>query len=198
MSRHKVGKFILTFVVGAGAVIAIAVDWNPTHLFNPRWHPHARFDDAMYLFFLDGMSLIVLWLLWRRAAEPGLGVTVVVLFAAAVWTPFFYIEALIPSTSPLAADDFPVVRVGGMRFAPNVIIAAVFFLLALIGYWLARDAGRGGQTPRSVGTLNFNEWICRRCGQVQESEIQRKPLEMRWRRSVTRRPPALLSSLYFS
>ena len=107
MSRHKIGKFILTFVVVAGALIATAVYWNSTHLFNPTWHPHARFHDAMYLFFLDGMSLIVLWLLWRRAAEPGLGVTVAVLFVAAVWTPFFYIEALIPGTSPLRRRRCP-------------------------------------------------------------------------------------------
>src|SRR5215470_14416069 len=132
----------MSFVIVVGAVVATAVDWNTTHLFNPTWHPHARFHDAMYLFLLDGMSLVVLWLLWRRSAEPGLGVTVAALFSAATWTPFFFIEALIPGTSPLAADNVPVVTVAGMRFAPNVIIAAVLFLLTLIGYWLARDAGR--------------------------------------------------------
>jgi hypothetical protein len=59
-----------------------------------------------------------------------------------VWTPFFYIEALIPGTSPLAEDTMPVVHVGGLRLAPNVIIAAVLFLLTLIGYGLARREPR--------------------------------------------------------
>jgi len=27
-----------------------------------------------------------------------------------------------------------------MSFAPNLIVAAVLFLLTVIGYWLARDA----------------------------------------------------------
>jgi hypothetical protein len=36
----------------------------------------------------------------------------------------------------------PVVHFGGMRLAPNVIIAAVLVLLTLIGYWLARRETR--------------------------------------------------------
>ena len=64
------------------------------------------------------------------------------LFAAAAWTPFFYVEALIPGTSLLASDDVPVLKVAGMTFAPNLIVAAVLFLLTVIAYWLAHDAGR--------------------------------------------------------
>lgn len=143
MNRHRrLGRLVLTFVLVIGPILATAVDWNATHLFNPTWHPHARFHDALYLFFLDATSLLVLWLLWRGSTEPDLGVTVATLFSAAVWTPFFYIEALIPGTSPLAEDNMPVVHVGGMRFAPNVIIAAVLFLLTLIGYLVARGEAR--------------------------------------------------------
>jgi Family of unknown function (DUF6640) len=139
MMRRKLGKLILSFVLVVGAVVATAVDWNATHLFNPAWHPHARFHDAMFLLFLDATSLIVLWLLWRPSKEPDVGLKVAALFAAAAWTPFFYIEALIPGTSLLASDDVPVLKVAGMAFAPNLIIAAVLFLLTVIGYWLARD-----------------------------------------------------------
>jgi len=141
MNRRKLGKSILSFVLVVGAVVATAVDWNTTHLFNPTWHPHARFHDALFLLLLDGMSLVVLWLLWRQSNEPGLGLKVAAMFSAAAWTPFFYIEALIPGTSLLAANDVPVLKVGGMTFPPNLIVAAVLFLLTVIAYWLARDAG---------------------------------------------------------
>jgi len=153
MNHHRLGKFLLTFVLVIGAILATAVDWNTTHLFNPAWHPHARFHDAMYLLLLDTTSILVLWLLWRGSTEPDLGVTVAALFSLAVWTPFFYIEALIPGTSPIAEEKMPVVHVGGMRLAPNVIIAAVLVLLTLIGYWLARrpikPSGGVDRSPRS-------------------------------------------------
>jgi hypothetical protein len=90
---------------------------------------------------LDAMSLVVLWLLWRRSTEPEVGLKVAALFAAAVWTPFFYIESLIPGTSLLASDNVPVLKVGSMTFAPNLVVAAVLFLLTLVAYWLARAAG---------------------------------------------------------
>ena len=140
MNRNKLGKRLLSFVLVVGAVVSTAVDWNTTHLFNPAWHPHARFHDALFLLILDAMSLVTLWLLWRQSKEPEIGFTVAALFAAAVWTPFFYIEALIPGTSLLASDNVPVLKVGGMSFAPNLIVAAVLFLLTVIAYWLARDA----------------------------------------------------------
>ena len=140
MNRNKLGKSILSFVLVVGAVVSTAVDWNTTHLFNPAWHPHARFHDALFLLILDAMSLVALWLLWRQSKEPEIGFKAAALFSAAVWTPFFYIEALIPGTSLLATDNVPVLKVGGMTFPPNLIVAAVLFLLTVIAYWLARDA----------------------------------------------------------
>ena len=140
MNRRQLGKAILSFVLVAGAVVSTAVDWNDTHLFNPAWHPHARFHDALFLLMLDATSLVVLWLLWRPSKEPEVGLKVAALFAAAVWTPFFYIEALIPGTSLLATDNVPVLKVGGMVFAPNLVVAAVLFLLTVVAYGLTRKA----------------------------------------------------------
>ena len=140
MRRTKLGKFILGFVLVIGAVVSTAVDWNATHLFNPAWHPHARFHDALFLALLDGTTLIVLWLLWRPSREPAVAVTAATLFSLAVWTPFFYIEALIPGTSLLASADVPLLTLGSLRLPPNLVVAIVFALLTLVGYLLARDA----------------------------------------------------------
>lgn len=138
MNRSKLGKSILSFVLVVGAVVTTAVDWNTTHLFNPAWHPHARFHDALFLLFVDGTSLVALWLLWRQSKEPDIGLKVAALLSAALWTPFFYITTLIPGTSLLAAEDVPVLRVAGLSFPPNVIVAGVLLLLTVVGYSLAR------------------------------------------------------------
>jgi len=64
------------------------------------------------------------------------------LFALAVWTPFLYIEALIPGTSLLASNDVPMLKLAGLVLPPNLAIAIVSIVLTLVGYALARDAGR--------------------------------------------------------
>ena len=142
MRRTRLGKFILTFVLVVGAVVSTAVDWNRTHLFNPAWHPHARFHDALFLALLDGTTLIMLWLLWRPSREPAVAVAATALYLLAVWTPFLYIEALIPGTSLLASANVPVLRLGGVSLPPNLAVAIVVVLLSLAGWLLARDAGR--------------------------------------------------------
>jgi uncharacterized protein DUF6640 len=144
MNRRKLGKSVLSFVLVAGAAVSTAVDWNTTHLFNPAWHPHARFHDALFLMIIDAMSLVALWLLWRRSREPEIAVKVAALLSAAIWTPFFYITTLIPGTSLLAAEDVPVLRVAGMAVPPNLVVAAVLLLLTIIGYGLARAAREAG------------------------------------------------------
>jgi uncharacterized protein DUF6640 len=144
VGRNKLGRLILSFVLVVGAIVSTAVDWNTTHLFNPTWPPHARFHDALFLMFLDGASLIMLWLLWRPSKEPGVAVTASTLFSVAVWTPFFYTEALIPGTSLLASPDVPVLRVAGAAIPPNVLVAIVLLFFTLVGYWLARDVRSHG------------------------------------------------------
>jgi hypothetical protein len=142
MRRMRLGKFILTFVLVVGAVVSTAVDWNDTHLFNPAWHPHARFHDGLFLALLNGTTLIMLWLLWRPSREPAVAVAATTLYLLAVWTPFLYIEALIPGTSLLASANVPVLRLGGVSLPPNLAVAIVVVLLSLAGWLLARDAGR--------------------------------------------------------
>ena len=86
-----------------------------------------------------------IWLV--DAPEPEVGIKVAALFSVTVWTPFFYIEALIPGTSLLASDDVPVLKVAGMSLAPNLIVAAVLLLLTAAAYWLARDPGSDAKIP---------------------------------------------------
>jgi hypothetical protein len=142
MNRSKLGRSVLTFVLVVGAIVSTAVDWNDTHLFNPAWHPHARFHDALFLLLLDGMTLLGLWLLWRPAREPRLGIDVAALMSVIIWTPFFYITTLIPGTSLLANDDVPVFHVAGLSAPPNVIVAGALLLLTALAYALARAASR--------------------------------------------------------
>jgi hypothetical protein len=142
VNRGKLGRSIMSFVLVVGAVISTAVDWNATHLFNPNWHPHARFHGALFLMILDAMTVVALWLLWRRSKEPEIGLKVAALFVAAVWMPFLYIETLVPGSSLLASEDVPVLKVAGMTFAPNLVVAAVLLLLTAIAYWIAREPRR--------------------------------------------------------
>lgn len=124
--------------------MSTAVDWNASHLFNPAWHPHARFHGALFLLILDVMSVVALWLLWRKSKEPVIGVKVAALFSVAVWTPFFYIETLVPGASLLVGDDVPVLQLGDMSLAPNLIFATVLFSLTIVAYWLARETDKDG------------------------------------------------------
>ena len=142
MGRQKLGKLVLGFVLVVGAVVSTAVDWNTTHLFNPDWPPHARFHDGLFLALLNGATLIVLWLLWRPSREPHIGIAVAALFSVVVWTPFFYIETLIPGTSLLASPDVPVLKLGSVALPPNLIVAAVLLFFTAVGWWLARDVRR--------------------------------------------------------
>jgi hypothetical protein len=139
MTRNTAGKLLLSFVLIAGAAVSVLVDMNHTHLFNHHWHPHAVFHDALMLLFLCGVSLLALWVLWRRSAEPAVGLRVAALVPVLFWTPFYYITWLLPHSSLNATDEaLPVVA--GVTVYPNVVVATLLLVLTAVGYLLARDS----------------------------------------------------------
>jgi hypothetical protein len=63
------GRLLVTAaIVGTGPSFAW-FDLNRTHIFNPRWTPHARFHDASAVVTEVGWSIASLWLLWRRGTR---------------------------------------------------------------------------------------------------------------------------------
>ena len=140
MNKNKLGKIIITFVLIVGAIVSVAVDWNSTHLFNPDWHPHAKFHDALMLLLLCGVSALGVWQLWRKSLEPDVAVKIACLIVVAFWLPFFYITWVVPGTSLLATESVSelVLHIGGMNVYPNVLIAGVLLILTTIGYFLTR------------------------------------------------------------
>ena len=67
------GRLILSLVLVSSAAALIGFQWNDSHVFNPGWHPHARFHAVQLLIFGIAMSSTELWLLWRRSLEPRIG-----------------------------------------------------------------------------------------------------------------------------
>ncbi|MBF2029844.1 MAG: hypothetical protein IGS48_24340 [Oscillatoriales cyanobacterium C42_A2020_001] len=134
----RISRILLSVVLVSTAVVSVAVDWNTTHIFNPEWHPHAKFHDVVMLWLLSGMSMMALWLLWRRSTEPDIAYTVAMLVPVVFWSPFFFTTLVVPGTS-LQADlkEAPPV-IAGIPIYPNVTVATVSVILALIGYFLHR------------------------------------------------------------
>ncbi|WP_375471875.1 DUF6640 family protein [uncultured Nostoc sp.] len=135
---RRISRILLSIVLVSTAVVSVAVDWNATHLFNSEWHPHAKFHDAVMLWLLSGMSIVALWLLWRRTTEPDIGYTVAMLVPVIFWSPFFFVTLVIPGTSLQADLKEPPPIIGGIPIYPNVVVATVSVILALIGYGLYR------------------------------------------------------------
>jgi uncharacterized protein DUF6640 len=139
MDRFTLGKTVMTFVLGAGAILGFVLDWSPNHLLNPEWHPHARFHGALLLFLWTGVSAIGVWLLWRRSAEPELAMKIAALISLSFWTPFFYITAVLPNSTLWAGPPGAMPRVAGVIVYPNVVVAVAFLILTVAAYKLAHS-----------------------------------------------------------
>ena len=161
----RLGRWMMTGVLVAQAVLGFYLDWSPNHLLNPLWHGHARFHGALLLFLLAGVSAMGVWLLWRKSKEPEVAVQVAAMISAAFWTPFFYVTFLLPGSTLWAGDPNRMIHVAGSVFYPNVAVAALFLALTGAAWRLCRthperrSIGRpffgrtrpGARAPRPIG-----------------------------------------------
>jgi hypothetical protein len=140
-TRLKIARLLMTVLLAVGSVASFLLDWSGNHLLNPLWHPHARFHGALLLFFLAGVSLTGIWLMWRRSLEPNIAVQVAALLSISYWLPLFYVPFLLPSASWWAGRPGAEPRIDGMIVYPNLIVAGLFLAVTLAAAWLSRGTG---------------------------------------------------------
>ncbi|MEV5710476.1 DUF6640 family protein [Actinoallomurus sp. NPDC052274] len=128
-----------TAALGSGISHTLA-DLNRTHVFNPRWTPHARFHAASAIATDVGWSIASLWLLWRPGTrhEQELALKIAALHPILSYAPF-YIAVAVPGSK---AEDEPgqIPRVAGIPV--NLFVAGVLSGLSVLGYLLAHADDR--------------------------------------------------------
>lgn len=145
--RDIVGRLLLSVAVISVVTAPLAADLNETHIFNDAWPPHARFHNAVVVFTSSGLTLIGLWLLWRKTSEFRTHLFLAMLIPVVSWGAFFP-ALLIPGTG---VEDVPgeLPRVLGM--ALNLFVALMFVLLSLVGWLLSLTAHRRPDAPYLAG-----------------------------------------------
>jgi hypothetical protein len=113
-------------------------DWNKTHLFNPKWTPHAKFHDAMTISLASMLGLSSISLLQKKDGNSIFNLKIGTLLPAYFWASMIIAFAF-PNAKGLEAE-FPkkVPRIGKIWL--NEGIAGTLFLTLLgIGYLLERS-----------------------------------------------------------
>ncbi|GIJ92522.1 hypothetical protein Asppvi_001800 [Aspergillus pseudoviridinutans] len=124
------GSILITLVGITTSVGCYIADWNETHIYNPRWPPHAKFHNGQTMSLGMVLGLTTLYYLYRPATSAELkchylqtSVWIGSLYWITQLSAFFY-------PGSLAVD--PEFGQGG----PQVYICAAMFAMLCTGYWM--------------------------------------------------------------
>lgn len=85
MKNWRIGAWIITLVALVTIVGPFVADWNETHIYNPRWTPHAKFHNAQTMLLGVGLGVSALWFVWRRTGDRKTNLIAAFIFAALYW-----------------------------------------------------------------------------------------------------------------
>jgi hypothetical protein len=143
---YFVPRLLFTLVAFAIAVGPIFADFNKTHATNPLWTPHARFHVVWQVLSQNGVSLIILYLLWSPSTD---GTTHIWLAAMLnyVWGASFF--ATLASMSMFDGSLKDVNGIKPFRFNifgtiylvdTNLFGGTILMLINTLGIWLVVSA----------------------------------------------------------
>ncbi|KAK0313012.1 hypothetical protein LTR29_011569 [Friedmanniomyces endolithicus] len=119
------GRALITVANLLYAVGAFAADFNETHVYNPRWPPHARFHNGQTMtlgVFLSGMSL---YFAYRRPSTASASSVKEGMFYSALIGSFYCAAGLTAILYPGTDWKDPDITVGGAQPAlfSGVVVA---------------------------------------------------------------------------
>ena len=141
MGAELLGRLMLSVVIAGTVAAVIGFAWNASHVFNPDWHPHARFHAAQFTFFVTFMSPVGLRLLWRRSPEPRVALLAVAATAVCFWGAEFF-AFFVPDTSPSPdLSDSNTFRLLGFEVYGNLFFSGVMIALSVLACLLTGAVG---------------------------------------------------------
>ncbi|KAI2468648.1 hypothetical protein F4781DRAFT_397397 [Annulohypoxylon bovei var. microspora] len=126
------GRLLLTAdAIGLSVGAVVADCFNETHMFNPRWPPHAKFHNAQTVAIAVILAGLTLYYTWRPAKTPELRREFV--FISAVAGSVYWIAGLLAILPPGTMGVDP--EFGGPAF-PQAKLFVGFMGAGLLGAWL--------------------------------------------------------------
>lgn len=134
------GRILLTLVALTTSIGGYLADWNETHVFNPRWTPHAKFHNGQTMSMGMVLGLTTLYFLYRPkpqslfASAPAVQQTFERdSLATGAWLASLY------WITQLSALFYPGSKAMDPEFGdghPQVYICGILLTMVVIGTWL--------------------------------------------------------------
>ncbi|HEY2683112.1 MAG TPA: DUF6640 family protein [Steroidobacteraceae bacterium] len=134
---------LVSLLMPLGAHLA---DYNVTHIFNPRWPPHAKFHTGQTLMMSVLLGVLTIFFAWRKSADR-LGAVL----AASGFASLYWITQALAIVYPGTAAVDPEFKTPGSYphgIASQYYIDAAFLALIALAAWIALRKG-GSQHIRS-------------------------------------------------
>jgi len=113
VARTTLGRLILTFVGVTLPLGAFIADFNETHIYNPRWPPHAKFHNGQTMSMGLCLGLACVYYTWRDSTADSA-------ITAMVFGSLYYVTGLaawfFPGTLPMDpefGEGFPQLKIFG-------------------------------------------------------------------------------------
>lgn len=133
MRNLRIGAWMITLVALVTIIGPFLADWNETHIFNPRWTPHAKFHNAQTMLLGVGLGVSALWFVWRRNGDRKSNLLAAVIFAA-----LYYITQAGSITFPGTALFDPEFDPGSSIPGQPILDAVILGLLGIAYYLESR------------------------------------------------------------
>ncbi|EAT82262.1 hypothetical protein HBI56_238380 [Parastagonospora nodorum] len=124
------GRFLLGSVAIITSIGGFIADWDHTHVYNPKWPPHAKFHNGQTMSTGLLLGLSALYHLIRPIANKKDSLHFVILLLSLNWVAQLS-AAVYPGALPVDPEF-------GKGF-PQLYICAVLFSMIGIGYYLERS-----------------------------------------------------------
>ncbi|KAI4862514.1 hypothetical protein F4820DRAFT_450902 [Hypoxylon rubiginosum] len=126
------GRLLLTLdALGMCFGTIFADCFNETHMFNPRWPPHAKFHNVQTVCLAVMLSGLTLYYSWREAKTAELRREFV--FASAITGSIYWLAGLLSILPPGTMGVDP--EFGGPAF-PQAKVFVGFMSAGLLGAWM--------------------------------------------------------------